>query len=112
MFFDVSPTELVFIFLVALVVFGPRRLPEMARKVASLVREIQSTAGDLQRGLEREVKDLATPLKDSVEPLTELSQPLEGITKPPHTSDEATPRAAECGGKDDDVASDDRPTDE
>lgn len=72
--FDVSPTELIFILLVALVVFGPKQLPDMARKLARWVREIQQTAGELQRSLSKEVSTLK-------EPLQELKQPLEDVQR-------------------------------
>jgi len=71
--FDVSPSELIVILLVALIVFGPKRLPEMARKLSSIVRDIQGVAGDLQRGLEKEVRELADPIKDVTKPLRELT---------------------------------------
>ncbi|MFZ0492093.1 MAG: twin-arginine translocase TatA/TatE family subunit [Acidimicrobiia bacterium] len=72
MLFDVSPSELIVILLVALIVFGPKRLPEMARKLSSIVRDIQGAAGDLQRGLEKEVRELTDPIKEAAKPLREL----------------------------------------
>jgi Tat protein translocase TatB subunit len=71
--FDVSPSELIVILLVALIVFGPKRLPEMARKLSSIVREIQGAAGELQRGLEKEVRELTDPIREATKPLRELS---------------------------------------
>jgi Tat protein translocase TatB subunit len=80
--FDVSPTELIFILLVALLVFGPRQLPDMARKVARFVREIQKTAGELQRSLTKEVDELKKPLTDLKAPLDEIGDLDARTTRP------------------------------
>lgn len=64
MFESVSFTELITILLVALVVFGPQRLPELARKAGKWAREIRRTASDFRRGLDQEVGELKEPLKE------------------------------------------------
>jgi Tat protein translocase TatB subunit len=90
--FDVSPSELIVILLVALIVFGPKRLPEMARKLSSIVRDIQGAAGDLQRGLQKEVRELTDPINDATVSLRELT------AKPntdPQEKPEETPPADE-----------------
>ena len=53
--FSVSPAEILTIVVVALVVFGPRRLPELSRKAGKALRELKDTAQDLRRGLEQEI---------------------------------------------------------
>jgi len=55
--FSVSPAEIITIIAVALVVFGPTRLPEISRKAGSVLREIRDTAADLRRGIEQEYED-------------------------------------------------------
>ncbi len=54
--FSVSPAEILTIAVVALVVFGPRRLPELSRKAGKALRELKDTAEELRRGLEREIE--------------------------------------------------------
>jgi Tat protein translocase TatB subunit len=53
--FSVSPAEILTIAVVALVVFGPKRLPELSRKLGGALRELKDTAADLRRGLESEM---------------------------------------------------------
>lgn len=52
--FGVSPAELVTIAVIALVVLGPRRLPELSRKAGRALRELKETAEELRRGIEAE----------------------------------------------------------
>jgi sec-independent protein translocase protein TatA len=44
--FDVSPVHLILLAAIALIVFGPRRLPEMARSLGRGVREFKSAIAD------------------------------------------------------------------
>lgn len=53
--FSVSPAEILTIAVVALVVFGPKRLPEISRKAGKVLRELKNAAEDLRRGIESEV---------------------------------------------------------
>jgi Tat protein translocase TatB subunit len=55
--FSVSPAEVLTIALVALIVFGPKRLPEISRKAGKVLRELKDTAGELKAGLEAEYDD-------------------------------------------------------
>jgi sec-independent protein translocase protein TatB len=62
--FSVSPAEMVTIAVVALLVFGPHRLPEIARKLGKLGREVSRAANELKAGIEREYDEATEPLKD------------------------------------------------
>ena len=57
--FNTSGTELLVILLVALIVLGPEKLPEAARKVGNVMREIRR----MSSGFQAEVRDaLAEPV--------------------------------------------------
>lgn len=49
--FDIGGPELVVIFLVALLVLGPKRLPEVARLLSRAMREIRKALDDVTRDL-------------------------------------------------------------
>ena len=54
-FESLGTSELILIGLVALIFLGPRRLPEIARKMGKMMAEFRSTASDFKQTWEREV---------------------------------------------------------
>ena len=61
---SIGTPELLVIFVIALVVFGPRRLPELGRSLGRTIAEFKRATSDLQSTLEREI-DLEATQKDS-----------------------------------------------
>jgi len=59
-----SLSEIVTILLIILIVFGPNRLPEMARKTGELIRKARETAAGLRREFESEFHEITEPLKE------------------------------------------------
>ena len=66
--------EIIIILLLALVVLGPTRLPELAKKLGEWTAELRSAARDLRRGLEAEVADIKQVGEDLKAPLDELKK--------------------------------------
>ena len=56
--------EIMLIALVALIVFGPNRLPEIARKIGELMAKARNATQDLTSTLDAEYGDTAAPIKD------------------------------------------------
>ena len=54
-FESLGTSELILIGIVALIFLGPRRLPEIARKMGKMMAEFRSTASDFKDTWEREV---------------------------------------------------------
>lgn len=56
-----STPDTMMILAVCLVIFGPRKLPEIARTVGRAIREFRSASDDIMRDLTREVRPEARP---------------------------------------------------
>src|SRR5438477_2188745 len=56
MFGSIGGPELVLIFIVALLIFGPRKLPELGRMLGKGMSEFRRAANDLKDSLETEVE--------------------------------------------------------
>src|SRR5437764_12196 len=56
MFGSLGLPELLMIFVVALIVFGPRRLPEIGRTLGKALNEFKKATDDLKSTIEREVR--------------------------------------------------------
>jgi TatA/E family protein of Tat protein translocase len=54
LFFDSAP-EIIFILVVALIIFGPRKLPELSRSLGKSLGEFKRASDDFKRTWEREV---------------------------------------------------------
>lgn len=55
MFGSLGAPEILLIFIVALMVFGPKRLPEIGRKIGGIARELRRSTGDFRATVEREI---------------------------------------------------------
>jgi sec-independent protein translocase protein TatA len=53
--FGLQPTHLILILVVALLLFGPSRLPEIGRAFGSTLREFQSATKEATRGFTEEI---------------------------------------------------------
>jgi sec-independent protein translocase protein TatA len=48
--------ELIVIFIIALIIFGPRKLPELGRSLGKSIAEFKKATSDLQSTLEEEIR--------------------------------------------------------
>ena len=55
--FGLSATEILAILAVALIVFGPKQLPKIGRRLGSILREFRSAADDLKVSLTEDIRD-------------------------------------------------------
>lgn len=71
-------SELLIIMVVAMVVFGPHRLPAMARKAGRMMAEFRVAARELREGIEKElaVEEMREAAKDVLESTKGASQDL------------------------------------
>ncbi len=59
-----SFSETVFLFILALVVFGPKKLPEMARKAGKLLAELRRASNEFKSQIETEIAHLEVEEKN------------------------------------------------
>ena len=62
MFGNIGPEELILIFIVALLVFGPKKLPEIGRSVGKAIREFKKASEEIRGRIEGEIQ--ASEIKD------------------------------------------------
>lgn len=66
--FGMGPLEILLILVVALIVFGPGKLPEIASGLGKAVREFRRMSSELTRDLTREIsKEIQPGAKDNEE---------------------------------------------
>jgi len=87
--------ELILIFVVALIVFGPKRLPEIGRTIGKALGEFKKASDELKNTIEREVraeelKELTTLPKFTTLDNVSRSEPAAAVTV------EATPVPVEA----------------
>jgi sec-independent protein translocase protein TatA len=71
--------ELIVIFVIALMVFGPRKLPELGRSLGRSIAEFKRATNELQSSLEEEIRLEEQQRSPSV------SQAPPGVAAPPST---------------------------
>jgi TatA/E family protein of Tat protein translocase len=54
----IGTQEMIIIFLVALVLFGPKKLPELGRTIGKAISEFRRASSDLKASFEREMRNL------------------------------------------------------
>ena len=71
--------EIIVIAILALIVLGPRRLPEAARKIGQWTSELRKAAREITAGLEAEVSGLKELGNELKAPLDEVKKPFTDI---------------------------------
>lgn len=56
MFGSIGMPELIIILVIALIIFGPRKLPELGKSLGRSLNEFKRASADLQNTLEQEIK--------------------------------------------------------
>jgi TatA/E family protein of Tat protein translocase len=87
MFGSIGPAELILIFVIALLVFGPKKLPEIGRSVGKALREFKKTSDEIKGRIEEEIeaselKDIRKEIKSGVDDLkSSVTDLTSGITE-------------------------------
>jgi TatA/E family protein of Tat protein translocase len=90
MFGSLGVPELLLIFVVILIVFGPRRIPEIGRTLGKALGEFRKATDDLKSTIEREVRleELKKITPPSLESFMTPSESISRNEPPPSSSPE------------------------
>lgn len=67
-------SEMLVIFIVALLVFGPKKLPELGKSLGKGIREFRRATDDLKSSWDEQMRDVESPLKDVSRDIQEAAQ--------------------------------------
>ena len=73
MFGSIGMPELIIIFVIALIIFGPRKLPELGKSLGRSLNEFKKASNDLQSTLEQEIR--LEEEKEQKAPVTRQAEP-------------------------------------
>lgn len=90
---SVGTPEILLVLVIALLLFGPTKLPELGKSLGRAIREFKKASAELQETIEREVEDVKRHAgSDSNPPAPSSSQSLPpGALPPPSTPMPAPP---------------------
>ena len=94
MFGSIGMQELIIIFVIALIIFGPRKLPELGRTLGKSLSEFRRASNDLKNTLEEEIRlDEQKTTTPAIRPAP--VHETEEVPAPtvPTTTDNATPQS-------------------
>jgi TatA/E family protein of Tat protein translocase len=95
--FNIGLPELMIIAAIALIVFGPQKLPELAKALGKAMREFKKATEEMKESFEAETKDLEelkTTLTDEkllADMAEAISPPSEAATEPPPPGEPSGP---------------------
>lgn len=95
MFGSLGMPELILIFVVALIIFGPRKLPELGRSLGRSLGEFRRASNELRNSLEEEVRLEEQRTTRPAPPTQPVAQPAEAPPPEASPAPAAPPEATE-----------------
>ncbi len=80
MIFFISGAELVFVFMIVLLVFGANRIPEIARTLAKGIQQVKSASRDFRAELEKSAEAQGLDTKELQKEVDDLKKEISEIT--------------------------------
>lgn len=81
-FFNISGGEIFIILLVVFVIFGPDKIPEIARWVGKGIGEIKKATSEIREEIDRETGDIRQAANKIKDDLTRETEGLKDISRP------------------------------
>ena len=79
--FGIGIGELLLIFVIALLVFGPDKLPQVARTAGKFMRDLKRTSDDIRSSIEREIN--ISELRQTLDLPEEVKRTMKDLVLPP-----------------------------
>jgi TatA/E family protein of Tat protein translocase len=83
MFGSIGMPELIIIFVIALIIFGPRKLPELGKSLGKSLAEFKKASNELRNTLEEEIR-----IEEQKDAAKQTQPPTTTTTSAPHHVDE------------------------
>jgi sec-independent protein translocase protein TatA len=85
MFGSIGMPELIIILVIALIIFGPRKLPELGRSLGRSINEFKKASNELRSTLEEEIRveeqrDRTTAAAPAPPPVVATAPPVDSTT--------------------------------
>jgi sec-independent protein translocase protein TatB len=74
-------TEMAFIFILALIIFGPKKLPEIGRQIGKAMNEFKRASNEFKAQIESEINNLDLPNERQI--MAPLQPPAGSIASKP-----------------------------
>lgn len=65
---NIGPMEILWILVLALVVFGPKRLPEMGKTIGKAIREFKNVGNEIQEEITKVTDDIDIDPDKTIKP--------------------------------------------
>jgi sec-independent protein translocase protein TatA len=88
MFGSLGMPELIVIFVIALIIFGPRKLPELGRSLGKSIAEFKRASNELKSTLEEEIR-----LEEQKQKQEETTKAMQAATADTQHADESVHKA-------------------
>ncbi|MDQ2971084.1 MAG: TatA/E family twin arginine-targeting protein translocase [Acidobacteriota bacterium] len=82
MFGSIGMPELILIFIVALLVFGPKKLPEIGKSLGKGLAEFKRASDELKKSIETEIEQSKNEVAAVTEPINSVRSSLFGAPEP------------------------------
>jgi Tat protein translocase TatB subunit len=97
--FDLGVQELIVIFAVALIVFGPKRLPELAKAMGKGMAELRRSLQGVKEQIDEEIQEIENPVKEELKEVTEEFPRFDDLSKFDEMDEEIKKSEADKGEK-------------
>ncbi len=83
---SIGVPELIIIFILALIVFGPRKLPELGRTLGKALAEFRKASTEFRSAMEQEMRELERHTQELEAKARETLEPTEQPASPPENT--------------------------